>query len=731
MNLYVEKETPGQYGLIDTFINETVTLNTKTIYVQDITAVFKGFTNDFSVQATPNNIKLFGYFGYTEQFQPTRIDKRAKLMLNGELYREGIIKLKNTSWVNGSPSLFELEFSDGQKNLTETFGEDKLSSLSETDGVINWTNKNVQNALQSVQTASGGVRWFVPLVSVDRIFTIDSTPEALQTDNIYYKSDKPILSENVLLTKEIRPAMFMSDILNQVNKKYDIKINPTPYITDKSQLTDLCTMCTGSFSVSEAKAKIVKSTWDIDKFREERFDIVPKPLINAFELRYIGYGTGDNHSSSFWMDIALSKTTASYSVPFGIPVYNFGTESEKSFVYKLEVWEVFESGEKKKKLNYGIISGSESGSSKIRIDIGLDVFTPEGSNIPSTLIKPLIAVFVSADTQAEWNYTNVVFMWATKNWSKAILNQVQPKTQSVSANLFSLLPDMKVIDFVKSIYTMFGYKYFKNGVLNDFYYVPKTIDGISHIGIREENNLTPYADLSKVSKKVNTIYDGYNLKHYTSEYQQNAAFLIANGMEYGQLKYPLTGKPKTEFKIETNFTVPVFNPVQSNADDTVLTFYPFGSDPKLNDIGTRFIYDTITKEFPVFYYNGSVNISIPYAFVDTDAKVLKAISKYHKISHKSNRIKTGTSNYITSLFNIVTGDFIDQNTLYVQAYKVYIENTLSGKKLIHTINLKLPIIEIQKFDNSQDIIIKETKYTVLESDISLEDGKMKLTLLNK
>ena len=63
MNLYVEKDTPGVYGLVDTFINETVTLNTKTIYVQDITAVFKGFTNDFSVEATPNTVKLLGYFG--------------------------------------------------------------------------------------------------------------------------------------------------------------------------------------------------------------------------------------------------------------------------------------------------------------------------------------------------------------------------------------------------------------------------------------------------------------------------------------------------------------------------------------------------------------------------------------------------------------------------------------------------------------------------------------------
>lgn len=296
---------------------------------------------------------------------------------------------------------------------------------------------------------------------------------------------------------------------------------------------------------------------------------------------------------------------------------------------------------------------------------------------------------------------------------------------------------MKLIDFVKSLYTMFAYKRFKDKTINDFYYVPKTIDSTAHRLIRKENDLTPYADLSKMTKKPNTKYDGYNLKHATSEYQQNVAFLSANGMEYGQLKYPaaLPGqpipKPKSEFLIETKFTAPVFNPILTDADTQVFTFYPFGSEPKLNDLETRFIYDTIVKELPIFYYNGVTDISTRYAFVDTTRKRLKAIGKYHKISHRSNRIFTGANNYITSLFNIITGDFIDQNTLYVMGYKGYIEDTLSGKRLAHTIDLQLPSTEIQKFDDSDEIIIKETKYTMMESTIGLTDGKVKLIMLNK
>lgn len=731
MTLYVETDTPGKYGLVDTFINETVVLNTKTIYTQDITAVFKGFTNDFSTQATPNNIKLYGYFGYTEQNAPTNIKKRAKLFLNGDLFKEGIITIKGASWVNGSPSLFDQEFSDGQQNLTETLGEDTLSMLE--GGDIYWTTKNIQKALQSVQTASDNVtRWFIPLVSTERIFTISASEEALPTDNIFYDVAKPIASENVLLPQEIRPAIFISEILKAINSKYDIKIDPTPFIGNTTQLTDLATMCvSANVAVEAAKAKIDFGTWTFDTFREERFQIIPKPDIDAFELNYLGYGGGDAHDANFDMIIQLCKTASSYRNLFGRNFVTFGSDVNVNFIYSMEVWEVDVLGEKIRKLSYSVQSGAESNSTSLRIRIGLDVFTPEGGSEPSTLVKPLIALFVSAGSLSEWRFTNIFFNWHTEDWNKGILNNVQTAGTSITVNLFKSLPEMKLIDFVKSIYTMFAYKRFKDKTINDFYYVPKTIDSTTHRLLRKENDLTPYADLSKITKKPNIFYDGYNLKHATSDYQQNVAFLLANGIEYGQLKYPLTGKPKSEFKIETKFTAPVFNPVATDADTQVFTFYPFGSEPKLNDLETRFIYDTITKEMPVFYYNGAADISTPYAFVDTDLKQLKSIGKYHKISHRNSRIFTGINNYITSLFNIITGDFIDQNTLYVMGYKGYIEDTLSGKRLAHTIDLQLPSTEIQKFDDSDEIIIKETKYTMMESNIGLTDGKVKLIMLNK
>lgn len=735
MNLYVEKDTPGVYGLIDTFINETVTLTTKTTYVQDITAVFKGFTNSFSVQASPNNIKLLSYFGYTEKLQPINVTKRAKLYLDGDLYKEGIIKIEASSWINGSPSLFQLEFSDGQKNLTEILGEDTLASLNDGDGNISWTTKTIQKALQGIQTASGGIRWFIPLASTERIFTMFKTinkPDGSPTDNIGYNALKPITSENVLLPHEIRPAVFMSDILDKISSKYDVKINPTPYVNGATQLTDLCTMCTpANVSIREVKVKTTKTTWDFDAFREERFDAIPKPLIDAFELNYLGYGPGAEHDATWGLVIQLAKTPSAWSNVFGVPVINYGIDADKNYINSIEIWEVNSLGEKVKKMKYDVITGSETKSARIRISFNLDIFYPEGGNAPSTLVKPLIAIFVSADNLAEWRYTNLFFDWNTPNWKKGTINNVQPVNTPTDVNLFESLSEMKIIDFVKSIYTMFGYKKFKDKVLNDFYYTPKTIDTNTHTAFRIENDLTPYADLSKVSKKVNTRYDGYNLKHVTSEYQQNIAFAKANEMEYGQMKYPLTGKPKDEFKIETKFTAPVFSPVLSDNDSQINTFYPFGSDFELNEAETRFIYEVITNEFPIFYYNGVSDISTPYGFVDTDLKVLKAISKYHKISHRSTRIFTGADNYITSLFNIITGDYIDQNTLYVQDYKNYIEDTLSGKRLIHAIDLNLPPKVIKEFEDDQEIIIKETKYNIMESAITITNGKTKLTLLNK
>lgn len=724
MKLYIETSEAGVYGLVDTFLKETIVLNTKTTYIQDPTAVFKGFTNNFSVDATANNVQLLDYFGYTDKFAPTNIKKRAKLYIGDDLFREGIVTLENSAFINEEPQLFELSFSDGKKNLTEILGEDTFADLVGSD--IVWNSRTIQDGLQSLQTASDGTKWFVPFVSVDRIFSNSSSPTASQTDNIFFNGQKPITNENILLPNELRPAIFVEDILNKINSKYDINLSPNLYSNIASQLTGLAVMCvSANVAVKEVQTTVQRGAWDYDTYRggffgsilKPRFDPILKPNINGFEIQYLGQGTGINLIATFDMLILLAKAN--------------GQPANANFINYIEVWEIFPNGQKKRKLPYSVTNGSENRSAFLRISIGLNAFTPDGSSTPSVNIKPLIAVFVSAESAGDWTHTDYAFKWGQENWQKGVKFNIQPRSVSQTVSLFKSLPPMKLTDFVKSIYTMSAYKKFKEGVLNEFFYIKKFINGMSHQGVKTENDLTQFADLSKVTKKPNTAFDGYDLKHFTSDYQQNKAFAIANEMEWGQLKFPKNGKPKSEFKIETKFTAPVFNPVQTSASDTVLTFYPFGSEPKLNSAGTRFVYDPNVKEFPIFYYHGSSQISTPYSFLSSDQRRVVSINSYNKISHKSNRIYTGIDNYISSLFNIVTGDYIDQNTLYAQGYKRFIEGTLSGKNLIHTIDLQLPPTEMQQFDDAQEIIIKETKYDILESSIGLTDGKTKLILLNQ
>lgn len=185
-------------------------------------------------------------------------------------------------------------------------------------------------------------------------------------------------------------------------------------------------------------------------------------------MNYLGYGNGNAHTASFGMYVSLVKT------PFNNNTFDF---ADSSYINSLEVWEINPDGSKKKKLNYSVVTGSETKSAQIKINIGLDVFTPAGGSAPSPLIKPLIAVFVSAEKLSGWKYTHFEFDWSKPTWFKSLLNNVQPQTLPTTVNLFESLPSMKIIDFVKSIYTMFGYKKFKDEVLNDFNYVQKTVDG--------------------------------------------------------------------------------------------------------------------------------------------------------------------------------------------------------------------------------------------------------------
>lgn len=723
MKIYVEQIPDSNiYNLLDSDLKEDVILTDRTLYQQELTAIYKGFTTSMMVNATPNNVKALGYFGNTDLATAPKKTRKAKIYIDEVLYKSGTITIENVSYKNGLPSLFQFSFSDGQQNLSQLVGDDTLDMLAigDTTGDIYYDNKSVKLGLQGLQSSSGGVAWFVPFNSTQRIFTLN-TIEPNKTDNLVYDVSKPTNSENVYFDSESRPAIFYSDILKRIESKYGFKLN-IPYYdipSKTNQLKNLATQCLGGGVASDLrKAAVTKNAWDIDRFREERFDILIRDDIDGFELKYLGFGGGTAHDATFGFEVSL---------------FNIGN----SFIKSLEVWEMDGLGVPLKKLNYTITDGAETGRNKLKVNIGLDVFTLPGETEPSTLVSPLICVMVSCPFNAGWNKTNFKFDWHQTDWDKYILNNVQPQVRPYT-NLFSLLPKIKVVDFVKSVYTMFGLKSFtdKDGnifTINDFWYTPKTVNaGIAHAPKKFVNKqLSKYADRSNVTKKPNVFYDGYNLKHKTSKFILNENYLKSTLIEYGQVRFPVGGNPKSEFLIETVFTAPTLSTVFSGNFTPIKTFYPFGGEAHLNEEETRFVYDMITDELPVFYYRGQATLNVSMAYKENGAPGLQQITKFNRINYLSNDIKTGSSNFISSLFGLLASDLADQNTLYVQGYKQYIEGTLDESRLVHEVNLNLPSKVITNFfSNSQDVVIGEDRFQVMESSISLTTGKSKLTLLN-
>lgn len=737
MELYVDRNDSGKYDRIDTSPTEDVNLDDRTTYAQEINAVYKAFTSSMTLDATPNNIRSLGYFGNTELAVSPKIKLAAKIYLGGVIFKTGFITIENVSYKNGKPSLFQISFSDGQKNLTELVSDDLISDLNlNTNGTdslkgdLSWTSANIMGGISGLMTASGNIPYFIPLVSVDRVFSIDSETPA--TDNIA-KSTQTVLSDNVLLPAELRPAMFVNDILKRISEKYGFSMNISTYSVSGKQtpLTGLATHCIcANTATKPVKLKINNQPWAFDEFREERFDIIQRPDLSGFELNYLGYGGGSAHDGTFGMIIALNKGVGS-------------TEIDDKYVYSMEIWLMDNLGNPTKKLNYSVKDGAEKGSASMAVNIGLDVFMKPGESVPSVDIKPLICVLVSVDSNAGFNNASVQFDWHKPQWLKIMAGMPQ-SVLPTKINLFQGLAPLKVVDFIKSVYTMYGFKSFtgSNGqiyTVNDFFYKNKIVSNgenplkdFTHLAKRAENDLTPFVDLSKLTKKPNPFYDGYNLKHKTSNYLANAAYLDQRKIEYGQLKYPINGNPKSEFLIETKFTAPVFVNIPGNTDQLLTTYYPFKGEPKLNEAETRFIYETVKDEMPIFYRRGSVIIDTQVAFVNNGAAVV-GLQKFNVISHRS--VNTLTSynpvNEITSLFAIADGDLDEQNTLYIQGYQNYIEGTLSGDRLLHDLEIQFPNnVEVNKFSNNQEVIIKESRFTVAQSSISLTTGKGKLTLLN-
>ena len=242
LQLYIE----GQE--VDLFKDESVTLTQSLQDVKDIAKVFTDFSRTFSVPASRTNNKIFGHFYNYHIVGDSAFDARkkktAQLYLNYELFKEGKVKFQGATKKDNKAHTYKITFFGNGVNLKDLMGEDKIKSLPllKNDAFkFTYNDANIKTYLKSgldvtVDQTTYSDAILFPLIThtkrliYDSAFAVGNNNSDKQ-NNIAYEAST---TDTGLQLSELKPALRIHTIIKAIEHRYGITFS-TDFFSDTNE----------------------------------------------------------------------------------------------------------------------------------------------------------------------------------------------------------------------------------------------------------------------------------------------------------------------------------------------------------------------------------------------------------------------------------------------------------------------------------------------------------------
>lgn len=687
---------------------------------QDLSKIYSPYSQSFALDGSLNNLRALGFIGDTKVVKNGINNKfECRIYINGLLSKNGILKVTEIREEQGKVKSITANFTNNLLDLKTRMGDTLISDLSETV-LIEWTNPLIfgagSGALHNIKTVNG-FKYFVPMISNYRVFTIDSAnvDNPLVLDNIAYSPLSNNNSEKALLKNELAPAVQFRSIIDLIKSKYALNIEMP--LEQESWYNDLYIYCNkqtdGSFN------------------NEAYYDV-----INPFVFS-INYGFSSNNPNDYKYRISANNFTNEFTITRNpTPIY---VTSEDYVGMDFNFFNVVN------------LKNNEDITIEIMLENNgqpletISITKPNNSNIQSfdfiikdaqfdvnnefkfkAKVKSNVPISFSNST-AELHYLVNFFIYGKRSAKHESTNNNSSTMGFNKINLYKSIPDIKAVDFLTSFLKMFNISIFESDPADGklYFLTPKDINAENEKYSKKEQDYTDYVIDNKVTKKIANDYNYYTLKHKDSKWR--------NTSNYGNLSYPEI-KPSSdlnEYKIETNFTIQQSVPISGLSSDFP-TMYGFTNEsPTVLDNGAL-RYKPNTDDLLIFFCNG-----ITLTPTDFLTQINLPWKRYLKVG--SIHEATGFSLGWGLIESAIT------ESLYENYYSEQIERLLDPNTLQHTFTLELPPNELilnyanniqgqsnipDGFRLQNDIIIQERKFSIIDATIDQTTGKTTLTLLN-
>ena len=656
---------------LDLFGDEQINVTESIRNAKDISKVFTTFSRQFTIPASKNNNKLFQhYYNYhIQNGYDARVRQTSRIEINHLVFRYGKLKLNGVDLKDGKPFAYRVTFYGSVVELKDVLGEDKLFSLTDLDIDFNYDSTTIKNhlltlhATDSQSNVQTGIS--LPLVTHSQILYYDSANESEQSGNLYYGSKVQGVKHN-----QLKYAVRLDRIIDAIQSQYsEITFASNSFFHDATKdihkIYMWCHRKRGAVTVEAGTEQRVNFTpisfqTYINIQTDGDAEIVPTPQSND---TFVFIATATNNAK---YDLIIKKNGSIERVYEGVsgtisPTYSTGNFSQ----------------------------GDEF----------------------SAFIRTYDETATFSDIK-----------WQYKRDTSVLQERSSYTTTYTSAYKFNIaenMPEMKIIDFLSSLFKMFNLVAYVTDD-NEIQVTP-----LDSFYTTNEVDITPYVDIDKSTADAALPFKEIFFKYKdTSTILANQHIQELSDVEWGGEEYTdAENLDGDTYKVEPSFHHAKYEKLLDKANtstDTGIQYGYFVDDNQEAYLGE-----------PLLLYIDNHSPNVNMSFVANTGRIQIASSQSINMPSNLEVINTNTSN--TLHFDIEKNEYTGVNaeeSLFKRFYKKYIENVFNKNTRILKVSAYLPSLVVVNIKLSDKIIWKGNAYRINSMNINLNTGKTEFELIN-
>jgi len=713
------ESTDQDFQILDLMEEDLITLTQVIQDAKNIDKVFTDFTQTFNLPASKTNNKIFKYWYNpdVEGFDNQQYSK-ARIELNHFHFKDGKIRLEEVVMKNNKPSLYKVTFFGSTVTLNDLIGEDKLNQLewlNNFDHVNNATN--VLDGLQSglnftVDSVTYNDAIIYPLITHSQQLLYDfaiGSPNLDHGGNI--SANLTNRTKRGVVPEDLKPAILVKHIIKAIEEKYSLTFKTSEFFDSaamdnmymwlhrkkgKMALAGTWIGNSDSYTCSGSDCAVFTSTNSNPKFN----------LANGI-IRYVYTPIADTLSFELTIDFQVTPNTGFASVPYTIEllsasdwsslakdVYQTGTNT---ISYTFEVDEFFT----------GDIVGRVTSEETFEFQAQYDL---DFTTIVDTDPTPTVNNFTATFTSTASNLT-------PQNGEVVITDQ---------------MPDMKVLDFLTTLFKMHNLTAFVN--FNEEIVV-QTLDDFYDGG--ETHNITEYIKTDEHTVTSVIPYDEIDFEYAEQKTILADAFNNTNNRKFGSLEFKSDLTTNNKFNVKADLEHILYERLINIANgDLTGIQYGFHVDSNEEPIMAK----------PVIFYGvykvatGGIN------FVDTTRPATKnalcpagtrtgVINFWMPHNYSSAGSTTTPPTYNLDFGSEINSyDLTDfsgvNNSLFQKYYTNYITRLYNKESRLFKFKAILPLKVLINLSLDDTVIIDTRSFTINSMKTKLQSGETELELIN-